>query len=193
MRRARTSTPRLHAILAAFLGFSFSLCQCLSLLRSGASSCKQDLGFKVESFYIQFQSGSKTENVTPYLTITCYKMRSVNYEEVQSSVKWGPETCISIWNCYEMQRNISLPLQTSDCASKKDQEGLVFSTPMIHATHFPAELTQRKELVLFICVWSVHAKWSSDIPQSRELFLQITTVYGTVIVMFAFFNLCPSF
>ena len=45
------------------------------------------------------------------------------------------------------------------------------------APHPLAELTQKKESVVFICVCSALAKWSSDIAQVRELFLQITTVY----------------
>lgn len=53
----------------------------------------------------------------------------------------------------------------------------------------PAKLTQEKESILFICVQSVPAKWSSGIPPPRELLLQITTV----IVKFTLFNLCTVF
>ena len=41
----------------------------------------------------------------------------------------------------------------------------------------PAELTQKQESILCICVRNVLAKWSSGIPQPGELFLEITAIF----------------
>ena len=77
--------------------------------------------------------------------------------------------------------SLELPWDPEECASSpldfEGQEGLDDSTFPLRGFMALAELTQKKESVVFICVCSALAKWSSDIAQVRELFLQIITVY----------------
>ena len=80
--------------------------------------------------------------------------------------------------------SLQLPGDPAECASSpldfEGQEGLDDSTFPLRGFMAPrslAELTQKKESVVFICVCSALVKWSSDIAQVRELFLQIITIY----------------
>lgn len=72
MGRARTGSPASHPSRAAF--------PCCSCSRSRA------LPVPVPSIGFKLWSGSKTENFISHAKI----MGSVNYEEVHSSLKWGP-------------------------------------------------------------------------------------------------------
>lgn len=88
----------------------------------------------------------------------------MNYEEVQSSLKWGPESCISVQNRVKHRGACQFPLHTSDHTAANGQEDATFP----RGTVLPRSHAERSRRRLGKAVASLRL-WSGEFLRSGAL------------------------